>query len=246
MANWEPEMSTYNFIPEDIYDTLPESAVDRLEVLLEAAKKTFDAVIAGKSKEMRDRLAIAYMRQVQVITEELGFGVVPIATSAPVVDSEWASFESALSAIRTRIRLHGRVRAEGSVQLSRVSKFRVEQEVDRLREIIKAADLTEKKKKALNDKLDELIEELRRERLSFAKLAAVVAAVAGALGGTSAALANGPKAMETVIRILHWVGEEKEAEDAEQLRIAAPPKALPAPRRNTVGSEIDDEQPIEE
>jgi hypothetical protein len=70
---------------------------------------------------------------------------------------------------------------------------------------------------------------LHKRRLSFAKLAAVAAAIAGTLGGVSVTAANAPDAVETLGKILHWVGEAKAVEEEEQLLLSPPSRALPAP-----------------
>jgi hypothetical protein len=58
---------------------------------------------------------------------------------------------------------------------------------------------------------------------------AITASIMAALGGGTAALANAPKAAETILSIIRLVGEDKAKEEEERLRLAPPPKALPAP-----------------
>jgi hypothetical protein len=223
-------MSTYNFIPDDVFDRLPEDTGERFEALVDIARGQYKLAAANKQKADQDQVTIAFMSQIRVIAKELGLGNIRVATSTPVLPNEWTQFESDLVTLRTKRRLRkGGFNIEASVELSRVTKFRIEQEIEKLRDLVNSSELPAKKQKALNGKLDELLEELHRQRLSFTKLAAVAAAIAGVLGGTSATLANGPEAVATIGRILHWVGEEKAAEEEEQLKLAAPLKALPAP-----------------
>ncbi|HEX8654874.1 MAG TPA: hypothetical protein VF693_06605 [Allosphingosinicella sp.] len=226
-------MVTYDFIPEELYEHLPEDRTEQFWMLFEAATLRFNEVSASMSGDPLHLSKIRYMSQIDVIAHELGIGSLPVPTGPPVTDNEWNSFQSALTAIRTRFRLRkARISGEFSVFLGRATKFRIEQEIERLRDLITKANLPDKKKKALYKKLDELLGELHRQRLSFAKLASIAAAIAGVLGGSSTALANGPEAIEMIGRILQWVGEEKAAEDEEQLALAAPPKALPPPGRD--------------
>jgi hypothetical protein len=63
---------------------------------------------------------------------------------------------------------------------------------------------------------------------------AYVAAGVGNLGGTVSGVAEAPAALTN---ILHWIGGDKLAEDAELARLGAPPvpKALPAPEAQSSG-----------
>jgi hypothetical protein len=223
-------MSTHDFLPDDVFHDLPSDPGEKFLALYDIATERYKKEIEGKREETKDSITIAYMAQISVIARELGLGTIPRAMTSPVIEGEWQNFRSAISAIKTKHRLRASATIDSSsVSLGRVTKFRIEQEIERLRQLISDADLPEKKKKSLYSKLDELVEELHRQRLSFAKLAAVAAAIAGVLGGSTATLANGPEAIEVIGRILHWVGEEKAAEDEEQLLLSGPPKALPPP-----------------
>ena len=79
----------------------------------------------------------------------------------------------------------------------------------------------------MRDKLEELETELTKQRLSFARTMAIAASIMTIVGGGTAALANSPKAAETIMMIIRLVGDDKEKEEQERLRLAPPPKALP-------------------
>lgn len=113
------------------------------------------------------------------------------------------------------------------------------------------SDLPDKKKSALRDKLDELEEELAKQRLSFARTMAIAASIMTCLGGGAAFVAKLPEAGQSIIKIIQWVGEDKEKEESERLRLMPPPKALPdlSARKQVAGAgfgfdEFDDNVPF--
>lgn len=227
-------MADYDFIPAQAYQELSEDPGQQFLELAAVAETNFNARLKSAQGAKADTLRKAYIGQLNAVSEELGFGELPLPAPGIVNDVEWSNFQGGLTAVKTKIRIRSHKSAgPDSVLLSRIGKARIEQEIDRLRRIVDESDLSDKKKEALRTKLDELVEELHRQRLSFAKLAAIAAAIAAFLGGSTTTMANGPRAMETIVRILQYVGEEKQAEELEQARLAAPPKALPRPENES-------------
>jgi len=75
-------------------------------------------------------------------------------------------------------------------------------------------------------KLDELVDELEKQRLNLGKAMAVLSMVLVTLAAATTIVAEGPSA---VTHIMELIGADKESEDAAISRLAPPPKALPAP-----------------
>jgi hypothetical protein len=228
----------HDLIPASAYEELPQDSVEQFLVLTAVAEATLaseEKISGGDSSGLRKR----FMGELGAVADELGVGILPPLSSGGLTTSDWQDFRAALAGLKTRLRLRKvSVSRNDSVELNRVTKARIELEIDNLRRLIGSADLTDKKKVILNKKLDELLDELHRRRLSFAKLAAVVAAVAGIIGGTTSTIANAPEALESIGKILQLIGEAKAVEEEEQLLLAPPPKALPAPKQ--AGNSSDD------
>ena len=145
-------------------------------------------------------------------------------------------FELAVQGEVARIRIRGR-RSLGatSVQLLHNTKTIIHHHVSRLRDAIKDADLPADRKKALNSKLDELIDALEKRRLNLGKTMLALSYVVASLAGVTTVAAEGPAAFaniqSAVTAIMKEIGGDKMSEDSATLRLAPPPKALPAPPR---------------
>lgn len=109
-----------------------------------------------------------------------------------------------------------------SVELGRVTKAKIQQEVDQLRTYIAALDVPDAKKQVMNDKLDDLLYELSKRRLSFARVMAVAASIMGVVGGSAGAIAAAPKIPSGISFIISLIGQDKEIEDQERARLSPP------------------------
>jgi hypothetical protein len=220
-------MTDYDFIPPEVYETLPDDQAEQFLLLAEIAEQNFRQRHASASGGKADAQRKAYIGQLNALSTELGFGALPFPEPGTVTDAEWSAFQSGLTAVKTKIRLRLRKSSDFAMRpLGIVTRARIEQEIERLRRLIADSDMDDYKKSILNAKLDELYDELRRERLNFVKIATVVAAVAAAIGGSTATLADGPEAFESVGRILRWIGEANDE---------PPQKALPKPAKELSG-----------
>jgi hypothetical protein len=123
---------------------------------------------------------------------------------------------------RLRLKLSGRNHAL-SVALPRTTKTKLFAQIERLRQLVQSADLSEKQKLKLFEKLDELHGIVIAPRTDFARMMAVVAFVAAALGGSTAFLADAPGAIATITAL---IGEAKELEEEEQMLIQAEKEPL--------------------
>jgi len=217
-------MAGFDLIPAEAYESLPSEPTARFLAMAAVAETRL--LKGSASENVRKR----FMGELAAAASELGVGKLPAFPSGLIGEPAWESFLGELGALKTRLRLRTLTAGlQDSVGLALPAKAVIEHEVEILRRLIIESNLPEGKKSRLQAKLNEFIEELHRKRLGFAKLAAVAAAVAGVFGGTSVGLANAPKAMQTIGKILQLVGEAKSAEEEDQLLISPPLQALPAP-----------------
>jgi hypothetical protein len=149
-----------------------------------------------------------------------------------------------------RIRVRGRRSRDSlSVQLRENTRTKIQHYVSRMREIIDESTLPNHRKKALRDKLDELLEELEKRRLNFGKTMLVLSVVLSALSAASNATTIAAEGQAAIGHILSLIGKDKESEEAALSRLAPPPKALPAtekkpaPPRQPI-KDLDDDIPF--
>jgi hypothetical protein len=184
--------------------------------------------------EYAEEMRLQYIATISALAEQ--FGVHGLAY--PDVQNAYqayADFSRAAQAEAAKIIARNRrSRHAFSVELSSKTRARIEQQIANLRRAIDESELPGRRKTALHGKLDELVAELRNNRrISFGKamaVLAVVAASAGNLGGAVAGVAEAPLALNNII---HLIGIDKEAEEAEIARLGVPARALPAPRPAT-------------
>ncbi len=189
-----------------------------------------------RSGEYFQSIKSQYMAAVYSVALECGITVLP----SPQFDSMnnfyevFNLFELAVQGEVARIRIRGR-RTVGatSVQLVDNTKTIIHHHVSQLRDAITAVDLPPDRKKVLNKKLDDLVEELEKRRLNLGKTMLTLGYVVAGLAGATTIAAEGPAAFINVQRavtaIIKEVGVDKMSEDTAAQRLAPPHKALPAP-----------------
>ena len=186
-----------------------------------------------------DEMRLQYMTTVAALADQ--FNIPDLIFPADAHNSTYrayADFARVTQAAVARIVARNRKsRNSTSVQLSATGRARIEQEISNLRRAIGKSNLPDARKNALHSKLDELAAELRNSRrVNFARAMAIlvnVAAGVGYLGGAISGVAEVPAALANV---LHWIGEDKAAEEAEIARLGGPPapKAIPGPATRTL------------
>lgn len=222
-------MSEYDLIPEEVYANLPQDPNDKFAVLVRIAQTNLARLLdQSSSNDFSTEIRSQFISIIGGIADALGIEGLPAIGNDLADYDKYQMFQVYLAGVVAKVRLQGQLVARPfSVELGRVTKARIQQEIEQLRRSIDESDLSEEKKAALREKLDELETELSKQRLSFARTMAIAASIMTIVGGGAAALANAPKAAETVMAIIRLVGEDKDKEDQERLRLQPPPKALP-------------------
>lgn len=239
----------HELISDSDYDTLPEEAERRFLALERICRNNLARLITEDTGRDYDAaLRMHYMAVVAAAADELGVEGLWFPSPQEDVNQEYSQFSVAVSRINTQLRLrHARKADPYTVQLARRTRARIQLEVGRLREIIENSDLPDNRKRVLFRKLDELLEEIEKGRVSFAKVMAVLVTVgAGVVVSGTSFLADAPDAIATITSL---IGADKEAETVELERLGAPeiPKALPAPRpkpKPQPDFSVDDEIPF--
>jgi hypothetical protein len=163
---------------------------------------------------------------------------------------DFDGFDGAVRALVTRLQIqNARATRAGQLTLSQVDKTKIEHLVQVLRDRIAAEPkITDAKRKTLNKKLDELLENLRSNKVDLARTMIIV-------GGFFTAVSQGEGALiklpETVGSIAKLVTLAKEYHDSlfppppEPKRITDQSKrALPTAPRESFSADLDDEIPF--
>ena len=237
--------------PEDCfveYETIVRSRMT--ELISEDTRGDFDRAVQ-----------LQYMAAVLSIAEECGIkGIRQGPINEEKFFADFGNFQLAVLGAVNRILVRNRRtnRDPYSVLLTGNTRTKIEHYISRLRDIIETSDLSASRKKALGDRLDQLMAELGNRRLGYAKTMAILSAVLVGLGSLTTIAAEGPAAVTNIMKL---IAIDKESEEAAALRLAPPQKALPAPptatkplivaqggpiwgTAQTSGGDLDDEIPF--
>jgi hypothetical protein len=222
----------YELISEEEYEGLPEEPEQRFVALEQTCRRNMNRMINEETRGDFDALVrMQYMTTVAAAAEELGIEGFEYPYHAGNPADEINPFLLKASGVVTRIRLRSTSKNKAlSVQLSVRTKARIELQIRKLRDIVKEGDLSDEKREALLDKLDELSIELNQTRVSFGKVMAILGYVCLGVSSGATFLADAPHAVATITSL---IGADKQAEDAEARRLGKPPasKALPPPEK---------------
>ena len=215
-------------ISDEEYESLPDEPQQKFLRLEQICRTNLHGLITTESHPARDEsLKREYMTIVSVAASELSIGDL----DAPRWSEDWSeayeTFRLEVGAIITRLQLRSSGPKAFSVHLTSRTKARIELQINRLRTIIEDSDLPAHRKQSLMDKLDELSQELVKPRVRFANIMAILAVVSVGVATTTSFLADAPDALATITSL---IGQDKEAEEAERLRLGHErTPALPAP-----------------
>lgn len=129
-----------------------------------------------------------------------------------------------------RLRLTNRaMSASQSVDVPQNDRVRIKRHIEKLREAINAADIPDGRKKAAVKKLDHLESELEKPRVSFAIIAAAVAAASVSLHQVEQSIIDAPKTIDAIMQLF---GKAKADEDEKhpEYCLPPPPLRLPSPK----------------
>ena len=190
--------------------------------LSDALEANYRTAIAHAEGGEAERVVAAYVNIASMLVDEVGIGSIPLMVGAERTPNWWTSL-AAVEAAFGQSRRRAMVRAArqqvaaaeasiGSVTLERRAKGWIRQELEQLRVQIEGSELSEKVKKRLIKKLEEMRAELDKPRLDIGRFLTHAAAVAGILGGTSTAIADSTNVHDTIAHWIQVIGDEKEAE----------------------------------
>ena len=226
-------------VSDSDYDNLPEDddlCFVAFESKIRANMTTMLNDDDNKSHEYYQSVKSQYMTAVYAVAIECSINSLPIpdVTNKNSFFEKYNIFELAVQGEVARIRIRGRRSIDAtSVHLLENTKTKIIHHIAQLRHVIVDADLSSDKRQALSKRLDDLEKELEARRLNLGKTMLMLGYVVSGLANVTTIAADGQAAIlhiqNTVVAIIKEVGDDKVSEDKANLRLAPPPKALPAP-----------------
>lgn len=221
-------MSEYDLIPIEAYEDLPPDPKDQFTKLVGVARANLTRLMdSSDSGEFAVELRSQFTFLISSIADALGVDGLPPVDPVKLDYEAYNTFQIYLSGVVARMHLGGKMLARPqSVQLGVRNKARIQQQLNTLRRYIEESHLPDEKKKALREKVEKLQKELDKERVGFGRVMEVMAAVGPYILGAPGFVAAFPDAQEVVMSVISLIGQDKEAEEAERLRLAPPPRQL--------------------
>lgn len=144
---------------------------------------------------------------------------------------------------------------QSTVALEGAAKLRVEEHVRRIRDLIQGANLEPKRKAKLLERLGAFEQELEHRRVNYLSFLVFGMALVTGVNEGADFIENVGKAYQAAITVIAAEKEKEEEAAGAALRVAPPPKQLPAPpkpaprgvnpgRRETFPADLDDEIPF--
>lgn len=217
----------YELITPEDYENLPDDPGQQFIEIERICRNNMNEILdrsygQSENDELAYNVRLQYMTTVEAAASSLGLQGVEMPDEINNMTYVFQKFALATSGVVTRIRIQGRKgKRADTVQLSARTRGKIELRIRSLREAIEKGAMPDDKRNALLRQLDILAAEVNSPtRVSFAKVMAALVIIAAGTSG----IADAPAA---IANITEWIGMDKQAEDAEALRLGAPPKAIP-------------------
>ncbi|WP_289035595.1 hypothetical protein [uncultured Roseibium sp.] len=207
------------------FEKLPSDPTRRFILLEQHCRRELMSVLSNESPdEVNSFIRTQYMSIVASLADELNINEIVYIDEFNSIEKDFQEFMRITSGVIARLRLRTiSSKDQFSVRISNRSRGIIEDKIDKIRKAINDSDLSTSKKKRLLGKLEAFRTELHRDRMRFANALGALSIVAAGIVGTASLLADAPDAIETIFRL---VGEEKEKEDAEVMRLEGPKDPL--------------------
>jgi len=223
---------------EDFYD-LPEDDGEAFAKLEAVSRSRLLECGRDRDDNLPYDMLMGYMNEVSALADEYKIPDISYDRQANNIQWEFADFTRLVEFRTVQIRAQrARRDRRNSVAISGPGRERIQHHIERLKAEIEAADIPEKRKRALKEKIADFEAELAKKRFNLAQammLVALVAASANDLGG----------AFDGVAKIVHSISEaigtEKLADEERQhlLPPREPFKAIPDLRRSVPTTSFD-------
>src|SRR5262245_59714727 len=242
----EGSMSDFTDFGANIFENLPADPEQAFLLLEDKFRTECDkAVRQAHEQENPSIYYVDYIAQVIAAITELGLQA-KFASDVPEIQNvdyqTYLNFSKDVMHYRTMLQIrHGR-RVQGySVRFDAATKTKVQHHIKQLRDIFEKVEVEQDKREALFDKLNELQQEVDRQRTRFDAYAALVVEAAGVLGDA----VEKSKVLDLLNAIAKVIWGSKKEEETKRLPPPSVPKRIePPPASRPARKDLDDEIPF--
>ena len=241
------------YLTNDDYDDLPSDDGEAFAKLEAISRDRLYAAQRDRDGDLPFEDILRYMNEITALADQ--FEITQISYDAQPeghYSHEFARFTRAVDYRLAQIRVRRARRGQrDSVMISGPAREKIQHYVERLKEEVCAADIPDKRKKGLLDKIADFESELTKRRVNLAAVMAVVALVSAAVHDNAETLMESPKLIHS-ISALFGIAKAEEDEATPKLTKPEPFKAIPdmrppqprTPVVSAIESNVDDDVPF--
>lgn len=230
------------------YEDLPDNDHDAFVSLETLSRQRMHDEEADQNGNFSFYAVMRYMNEVSALAQQFEIPGITYQDSGDNYHEEYGRFTRAVEFQTAQIRVQrARRLRRNSVEISGANRERIQKLLERLKAEVQGADIPEKRKQGLLDRIGDFETELSKKRFDVAKAMMVVALAAAAANDFVGVFKEAPKLTESIIRMLG--SEQVRQEEIQQLiPRSAPLKALedqrPQNEPRLFDTDLDDDVPF--
>ncbi len=237
------------FLRDDDFADLPDDDWDAFAKLEQISRDRLDACERDENGGVLYENGLSYMTEVAGLAAHYEIPDISYDQEMDSYSREFALFTRAVDYRTVQIRARRATRnRRNSVAISGSAREKIQHHLEKVKAEIAAADIPEKRKRSLMEKVADFERELTEKRFNLAKAMALVALAAAASHDFVGTPLDTPKLITSISEI---IGSEK-VEDEEQARMLPAPEPFraipdfrPKPKRvSAFDSDLDDDVPF--
>lgn len=230
---WDPRTTrgsadSVAYLTDDDFENMPEDDHEAFVTLASICRDRLFDTPTDNNDNLTWEAVTDYMNEVTALAEQLGIEGIYYSPEYDTYHSEYARFARSVEYRLAQVRIQrARRNRKSSISISGPGRERIQHHLERLKAEISAADIPEKRKRTLLNRIADFETELAKKRFNLAAAMAVVALVAATAADFSGVLKDAPSLMDAISAVL---GHEKQKDDEalERLRLEHEPlKAIP-------------------
>jgi phosphoglycolate phosphatase-like HAD superfamily hydrolase len=235
------------YLTTEDYDDLPADDGEAFAHLEAISRQRLYAEGRDQDGDIPFEDMLRYMNEISALADQ--FEISDISYDAQPEGHyglEFARFTRAVDYRLAQIRVRrSRRRQRDSVAINGPTREKIQHYLERLKAEIREADIPEKRKKALLDKIADFESELTKRRVNLAAVMAVIALVSSAIHDNAETLIESPKIVHAISAIF-GAAKAEEDEATPKLPKPEPFKAIPdfrqKPSKAAAAFDTDDDE----
>lgn len=216
------------YLTNDDYENLPEDDQEAFTVLATLSHSRLQQTETDTHGNLTWVAVMDYMNEVTALAEQLGIEGIHYSADYDQYHSEYSRFARSVEYRLAQIRIQrARRNRKSSISISGPGRERIQHYLERLKAEVHDADIPDKRKRALLDRIADFEVELAKKRFNLAAAMTVVAMVLAMSADSSDLFKDAPSLVNSIAEAL---GREKVEDDQalERVRLSYEPlKAIP-------------------